>query len=86
MSAPLLMRNRNYRLLFGAGVLTNLGDGMVALALPWMATLLTSDALAVAAVAAAGRLPWLLLSIPMGVVIDRTDRRKLIARADLSGR
>lgn len=83
MSAPLLMRNRNYRLLFGAGVLTNLGDGMVALALPWMATLLTSDALAVAAVAAAGRLPWLLLSIPMGVVIDRTDRRKLIARADL---
>jgi MFS family permease len=83
MAAPLLLRNRNYRLLFGAGALTNLGDGMVALALPWLATLMTRDPLAIAAVAAAGRLPWLFFSIPAGVIVDRTDRRKLIARADL---
>ncbi len=78
-----MLRNRHYRLQFGAGVLTNLGDGMVTLALPWMASLMTRDALAVATVAAAGRLPWLLLSIHLGVVIDRADRRILIARADL---
>jgi MFS family permease len=83
MATALLLRNRNYRLLFSAGALTNLGDGMVALALPWLATLVTRDPLAIAAVAAAGRLPWLLLSIPAGVVIDRSDRRRLIARADL---
>lgn len=83
MSAPLLIRNRNYRLMFGAGALTNLGDGMVALALPWLATLMTRDALAVATVAAAGRLPWLVFSVPAGVVVDRTDRRLLILRADL---
>ncbi|MCV6586908.1 MAG: MFS transporter [Marinibacterium sp.] len=83
MASPLLVRNRNYRLLFGAGALTNLGDGLVSLALPWLATLMTQDPVAIGAVAAAGRLPWLLFAIPAGVVIDRTDRRKLIARADL---
>ena len=83
MAAPLLIRNRNYRLLFTAGALTNLGDGLVALALPWLATLLTRDPIAIAAVAAAGRIPWLLFSIPAGVIADRTDRRKLIARSDL---
>ncbi|MCR8548990.1 MFS transporter [Salipiger sp. P9] len=83
MAAPLLLRNRNYRLLFAAGALTNLGDGMIVLALPWLATLMTRDPVAIAAVAAAGRLPWLLFALPAGVIIDRTDRRKLIARADL---
>jgi MFS family permease len=83
MAAPLLVRNQNFRLLFSAGTLTNLGDGLVALALPWLATLLTSDPMAIAAVAAAGRLPWLLFAIPAGVVVDRADHRKLIARTDL---
>ncbi len=83
MAAPLLVRNRNYRLLFSAGALTNLGDGLTVLALPWLATLMSRDAIAIAAVAAATRLPWLLFALPAGVVIDRSDRRKLIARTDL---
>lgn len=69
--------------MFSAGALTNLGDGLVALALPWLATLLTRDPVAIAAVAAAGRIPWLLFSLPAGVIADRTDRRKLIARSDV---
>ena len=81
--APLLVRNPNFRLLFCAGTLTNLGDGLVILALPWLATLMTQDPTAIAAVAAAGRVPWLLFAIPAGVVIDGADHRKLIARADL---
>lgn len=83
MTAPLLVRNRNYRLLLTAGTLTNLGDGMIVLALPWLATLMSRDPLAIAAVAAAGSMPWLFFALPSGVVVDRTDRRKLIARADL---
>ena len=83
MTTPLLVRNRNFRLLFGAGTLTNLGDGLVLLALPWLATLMTQNPVAIGAVAAAGRLPWLLFSIPAGVIIDAADHRKLIARADL---
>ena len=83
MAIALLARNRNFRLLFSAGALTNLGDGLVVLALPWLATLMTDDPLMIGTVAAAGRLPWLLFAIPAGVVIDRVDRRTLIARADL---
>jgi len=83
MTATLLFRNRNYRLLFTAGALTNLGDGLIALAMPWLATLMTRDPVAIAAVAAAGRLPWLMFALPAGVIIDRSDRRKLIVRADL---
>lgn len=83
MATALLARNRNFRLLFGAGALTNLGDGFVVLALPWLATLMTDNALLIGAVAAAGRLPWLLFSVPAGVITDRVDRRKLITRADL---
>lgn len=82
MPAPLLIRNRNYRILFSAGALTNLGDGLVMLALPWLATLITQNPVAIGAVAAAGRLPWLLFAIPAGVIVDRVDHRKLIARVD----
>lgn len=83
MAAPLLVRNRNYRLLLGAGTLTNLGDGMAVLALPWLATLMSQNPVAIGAVAAAGRLPWLFFAIPAGVIIDKAEHNKLIARADL---
>ena len=83
MPDVLLVGNRNYRLLFAAGTLTNLGDGLIVLALPWLATLMTQNPVAIGAVAAAGSLPWLLFALPAGVIIDRTDLRKLIARADL---
>lgn len=83
MTNALIFRNRNYRLLFASGALTNLGDGLVMLAIPWLATLLTRDPVAIAAVAAAGRLPWLFFALPAGVIADQVDRRKLIARADL---
>ncbi len=83
MAGSLLARNRNFRLLFSAGTLTNLGDGLVVLALPWLATLMTQNPIAIACVAAAGRLPWLLFSIPAGVIVDSADHRKLIARTDL---
>ncbi|MDU8909911.1 MFS transporter [Aestuariicoccus sp. MJ-SS9] len=83
MANALLRRNRNFRLLFGAGALTNLGDGLVLLALPWLATLMTRDPVAIGAVAAATRLPWLLFAIPAGVIVDRSNQRSLIARADL---
>ena len=82
-AAPLLVRNRNYRLVFSAGALTNLGDGLIVLALPWLATLLTREPMAIAAVAAAGRLPWLIFALPAGVITDRADRRRLIARTDM---
>jgi len=76
-------KNRNYRLVFSAPTVSNLGDGVSALALPWLATLLTRDAMLVALVAAAQRSPWFLLSLPVGVWTDRMDRRMLMVRADV---
>lgn len=73
----------NYRFLFSATAISNLGDGVSALAFPWLATLITRDPFLVAFVAFASRLPWLLLSIPAGVWTDRSDRRQLMMRADL---
>lgn len=79
----LLARNRDFRLFFSAAAITNLGDGISALAFPWLATLITRDPFLIGAVAAAGRLPWLLFTLPAGVITDRVDRKRLIVRADL---
>ena len=73
----------NFRLLFSASAVSNLGDGVSALAFPWLATLITRDPMLIAIVAFATRLPWLLFSIPAGVWTDRVDRRRLMVQADL---
>ena len=79
----LLTRNRNYRLLFSASAVSNLGDGISALAFPWLASLLTRDPVLIAAVAAAGKLPWLLFTAPAGVITDRADRQRLMVLSDI---
>lgn len=73
----------DYRLLFSASAISNLGDGVSALAFPWLATLITRDPMLIALVAFASRLPWLLFSVPAGVWTDRMDRRRLMVQADL---
>lgn len=83
MIADLLRRNRNFRLVVSASAVSNLGDGVTAVALPWLASLLSRDALLVSLVAMAGRLPWFLFALPAGVLTDRADRRRLMVRADL---
>ena len=56
---------------------------MSALAFPWLATLITRDPFLIALVAFATRLPWLLFTIPAGVITDRGDRQRLMVLADL---
>lgn len=77
-----LIRNRNYLKLISASGASNLADGIASVAFPWLATLLTRDPFLIALVAFSGRLPWLLLAVPAGVVTDRYDRRHLIVLAD----
>ncbi|WP_456390863.1 MFS transporter [Profundibacter sp.] len=79
----LLAVNKNYRLLFTATAISNLGDGISALAFPWLATLITRDPLLIALVAAATRLPWFLFAIPAGVITDRGNRQRLMVQADI---
>lgn len=84
MTASLLSQNRNFRLHFAASAVSNLGDGVSLLAMPWLATLLTRDPFLIALVVTGGRLPWFLFSLPAGVWTDRADRRRLMVRADLA--
>jgi MFS family permease len=76
------LQARFWRLAFASGV-SNIADGLVSVVLPLVALQLTGSALAVAAVAAATRLPWLLFALPAGSVIDSVDRRRLMVRAQL---
>lgn len=79
-----------YWRLWTASVVSNLGDGVSLVAYPWLAGTLTRDPVAIAAVALATRLPWLLVSLPAGAIVDRVDRARLMvamnaARAVLTG-
>ncbi len=71
-----------YQRFVAASGLTNLADGVAVVAWGWLASLLTRDALLVALVPVALRLPWFLFALPAGIVTDRVDRRRLIVAMD----
>jgi MFS family permease len=66
-----------------SSVTSNLGDGITFVAMPLMAFALTNDERLLSLTAAATLLPWLILAIPIGVLIDRSDRRGLLISANL---
>ena len=72
-----------YFKLFGASVISNLGDGIGAVAYPWLASAITRDPLLISLVAVVQRLPWLIFSLPAGVITDRYDRRWLMVGANI---
>ncbi|SDD08285.1 Predicted arabinose efflux permease, MFS family [Paenibacillus sp. CF095] len=71
----------NYTKLFGAFSLTFLGDGLTLAAVPWLISTLTSDTLYASVTMTALRLPWLLFSLPVGVLIDRYSRKHMLIGA-----
>jgi MFS family permease len=79
MSTPL---GPDYRRLWSASAISNLGDGVATVAYPWLASAVTRDPIQIALIAVAVRLPWLVFSLPAGVVTDRVDRRRLVASMD----
>ena len=68
--------------LWSASMASNLADGIRSAAFPLLAAAISRDPLAVAMVAVAQQLPWLLLGLWGGVVADRVDGRKLIWRVN----
>ncbi len=73
---------REYAKLFAARTFSNLGDGMTLVAGPLLAATLTRDPLQIAGLPFAQRLPWLLFALPGGALVDRLDRRRLMAAVD----
>ena len=72
----------DYRRLFAATTISNLGDGVGVIAYPWLASAITRNPLLIALVAVGQRLPWLLFTLPAGVITDRHDRRRLMVGAN----
>ncbi len=73
---------REYAKLFAARTVSNLGDGMTLVAGPLLAATFTRDPLQIAGLAFAQRLPWLLFALLSGVLVDRLDKRRLMAAVD----
>ncbi len=71
-----------YWKLWTASVISNLGDGVALIAYPWLASAVTRNGLLLALIAVAQRLPWLVFTLPAGVITDRVDRRKIMVAMD----
>jgi predicted MFS family arabinose efflux permease len=65
-----------------SGFLADFGDGVRLAAFPLLAAQLTRSTAAVAAVTAVQGLPWLLIGAGLGVIVDRSDRRRLMVAVD----
>jgi MFS family permease len=59
-----------------------LGDGIVAIAYPWLASAVTRSPLLIALSAVVSRLPWLVFTLHAGVITDRFNRKRIIVAMD----
>jgi MFS family permease len=73
----------NYWKLWSASVSSNLGDGIGIIAYLWLASAVTRSPMLIALIGVAQRLPWLLFTLPAGVITDRLDRRKIMVAMDV---
>ncbi|WP_260615504.1 MFS transporter [Microbispora sp. KK1-11] len=73
---------RNTAVLVAFTAITNLADGVTKVVLPLAAIPLTDSPAQVAGVGLTLTLPWLLIALHVGVLVDRFDRRRLLWLAD----
>ena len=64
--------------LFAASSISNLADGLLAVAAPLLAISLTKNPVLISMLSALVMLPWLLFAIPIGLIVDRVDKRLLV--------
>lgn len=65
--------------LWAGSLVSNLADGVLIAAAPLLAITLTDSTVLISVIGAMVMLPWLLFAIPIGAVVDRVDRRKILA-------
>jgi MFS family permease len=70
--------HRNFRLFWFGQTLSLIGTWMQTMATGWLALELTNNAFLVAFVGVVGALPILVLSLHAGVMVDRTDKLKIV--------
>lgn len=79
---PRRTNRRALRTVLLASGISNLGDGVRRVALPLLATRLTTDPVLISLVAAAAQLPWLAAPL-LGLLVDRVRPLRLMALVDL---
>jgi MFS family permease len=65
--------------LWASSLVSNLADGVLMAAAPLLAITLTDSTILISAIGAMVMLPWLLFAMPIGVMVDRVDRRFILA-------
>lgn len=68
--------------LWAASIVSNFADGILIAAAPLLAISLTDSTVLISAIGAMVMLPWLLFAIPIGALVDRVDRRFILASAN----
>jgi MFS family permease len=74
----------SYWKLWSATGISNLGDGIVAVAYPWLASAVTRSPLLIALSVVVSRLPWLVFTLFAGVLTDRFNRKRIIVAMDIA--
>jgi MFS family permease len=71
------LSGRSQRLIGAVGI-SNLGDGLLVVAIPLLGATLTPDPAIIGALAAAGAFPALVFALPVGGLVDRVSRGRLV--------
>ena len=69
--------------LWSASLVSNLSDGVLLAAAPLLAITLTDNTVLISLLGAMVMLPWLLFAIPIGTLVDKLDRRYILAGTNL---
>ena len=80
-----LWRNRDYLLLWSGQMISSVGTQVSGLAFPLLALLLTGSPAQAGFMGALRAVPYLFLSLPVGALVDRWDRKRVMILCD-SGR
>ncbi len=78
-------RNRDYLLLFGGQMVSNVGSEVSLLAFPLLVLFLTGSPAQAGIIGALRGLPYFVLGLPAGALVDRWDRKRVMILCD-SGR
>ena len=80
---PSLWRNRDYLLLWSGEIVSTTGSQISQLAFPLLILALTHSPAQAGIVGALRILPYLILGLPVGALVDRWDRKRVMILCDL---
>ncbi len=77
-----LWRNRDYLLLFGGQIVSSVGSQVSLLAFPLLVLFLTHSPAQAGMIGALRGLPYFILGLPAGALVDRWDRKRVMLLCD----